>query len=104
MAKSHIEQRLLWLIQDEGLPLPVSEYRFDPERKWRFDHAWPDRKIAAECEGAIWTRGRHTRGSGYIKDCLKYNAAALQGWKVLRFPMDMVNDGSALETLRKALA
>lgn len=104
MAKSHIEQRLLWLLQDAKLPLPWAEYKFDAERKWRFDFAWPEKKIAAECEGGIWTKGRHTRGSGYLKDCEKYNAAAVQGWKVLRFPMDLVNDGTAIRTLKEALA
>lgn len=102
--RSHIEQRLFWLIQDEGLPLPQLEYRFHPERKWRFDQAWPHLKLAVECEGGIWSRGRHTRGIGYIADCEKYNAAALAGWRVLRFPMDLINNGTAIETLRQALS
>jgi very-short-patch-repair endonuclease len=61
------------------------EYKFHPTRKWRFDFADVENKIAIEIEGGVWTRGRHTRGSGYIKDVEKYNAATVCGWKVLRY-------------------
>lgn len=64
---------------------PEREYRFHPVRKWRFDFAYPDKKIAVECEGGVWTRGRHTRGMGFIQDCEKYNEATLMGWRVLRY-------------------
>jgi very-short-patch-repair endonuclease len=63
----------------------VPEYRFHPTRKWRFDFAWPENKRAMEVEGGVWTGGRHTRGSGFLKDCEKYNAAASLGWRVFRF-------------------
>ena len=49
---------LVWL----NLPAPVPEFRFHPERKWRFDFAWPEHKIAVEQEGGVWIQGRHTRG------------------------------------------
>jgi very-short-patch-repair endonuclease len=64
---------------------PETEYRFHPKRLWRFDFAYPDLKIAVEFEGAIWSNGRHNRGSGFIKDCEKYNEATLMGWKILRY-------------------
>lgn len=67
------------------LPEPWPEHRFDPIRKWRFDFAWPHVKIAVELEGAQWSGGRHTRGSGMQGDCEKYNAAQLAGWCVLRY-------------------
>lgn len=38
----------------------VKEYLFHPTRKWRFDYAIPDHKIALEVEGGVWTGGRHT--------------------------------------------
>ena len=68
-----------------GLPEPTPEYKFHPARRWRFDYAWEKQKVAVEIEGAIWTRGRHVRGSGYIKDCEKYNKAQEMGWVVLRY-------------------
>lgn len=61
------------------------EYRFHPVRRWRFDFANPEFKIAIEYEGGVWRRGRHIRPVGFINDCDKYNAAALHGWTVLRY-------------------
>ena len=62
----------------------VAEYRFSPPRKWRFDFANPQRQIAIEIEGGVYTRGRHTRPTGFLRDIEKYNCATLQGWRVLR--------------------
>lgn len=72
------------LLKAKGLPEPEAEYRFAPPRKWRFDYAWPAKLVALEVEGGVWTRGRHTRGSGFLKDMEKYNHAARSGWRVLR--------------------
>lgn len=67
-----------------GLPLPVTEHKFHPVRKWRFDYAWPEQKIALEVEGGIYSGGRHTSAAGFLRDMEKYNAAACMGWRVLR--------------------
>jgi very-short-patch-repair endonuclease len=85
------------------LPEPVREYRFDAIRRWKFDFAWPAQKVAVECEGGIWTSGRHTRGAGFEVDCEKYNAATLQGWRVVRFTSGMVKNGAAIDTLIGAM-
>jgi very-short-patch-repair endonuclease len=69
-----------------GLPVPVPEFKFHPTRRWRFDYAWPDRRLAVEIEGAVWVNGRHTRGAGYLGDMQKYNSACVMGWRVLRYP------------------
>ncbi len=66
-------------------PVYCAEYRFHPTRKWRFDCAFPDRKVAVELEGGTYTGGRHTRGKGYEQDIEKYNAAVVLGWRLLRF-------------------
>lgn len=66
----------------------VKEYRFDPERRWRFDYAIPDKKIAIEVEGGVWQYGRHNRATGFVKDMEKYNRAAILGWKLLRYTPD----------------
>ena len=33
------------------------EYRFHPVRRWRFDFANPEYKVAIEFEGGIWAAG-----------------------------------------------
>jgi hypothetical protein len=38
--------------------------------------------------------------SGYIADCAKYNAAALDGWRVIRLADDMVNDIDLLKRIK----
>lgn len=79
------------------------EHRFHPTRKWRFDVAFPSLLIAAEIDGAVWTRGRHTRGAGFVKDQEKTNAAALLGWRVFRFTWKDVERGSFALILSEAL-
>ena len=63
------------------------EYRFHPVRRWRFDIAWPQYKIAVEIEGVVYgsAGGRHQRAKGLEADCEKYNVAVLSGWLLLRF-------------------
>lgn len=79
----------------------IREHRFHTERRWRFDFAWPSRKIGVEIEGlsSVGKGGRHQRISGYRKDLEKYNAAVLAGWRVLRFTSDQVSKGEALAQL-----
>ena len=84
-----------------GLPASEREYTFAPPRRWRFDFAWPQHKLAVEIEGGSWTLGRHTRGEGFRNDCEKYNEAVLLGWSVLRFTPDMIESGYAVKTVRK---
>lgn len=64
------------------------EYRFVADRRFRFDLAVPDKRIAIEFEGGVWSRGRHTRGKGYVNDCKKYNLAVMHGWKLLRYTVE----------------
>jgi hypothetical protein len=66
------------------------EYKFHPKRRWRFDFALPAIKIAFEIEGGVWTGGRHTRGSGYIKDREKYMEAVLDDWSVVSLTPCMI--------------
>jgi len=99
---SELEEDLLWNMHVAGLPIPIREYKFHPTRKWRFDLAYPDQKIAIEAEGGTWVQGRHSRGVGFQADCEKYNTATLMGWRVLRFTRAMV-EGNAAETIKQLL-
>lgn len=88
-----------------GLPAPVLELRFAPPRRWRFDLAWEDRRLACEIEGGVFLPGgsRHSRGRGYENDCVKYSEALCRGWRVLRVTTNMVRDGRALGYLERLL-
>lgn len=72
------------------LPPPAHEWRFAPPRRWRFDRAFVERRLAVELEGGVWAGGRHTRPAGYEADCAKYNCATVEGWRVLRFTAKML--------------
>lgn len=102
-AGSALESAFLLQIRALKLPAPEQEYRFHKTRRWRFDFAWPDVKLAVEIEGGTWGLGRHTSPAGYAKDCEKYNAAAMDGWMVLRFTSDMVRRGDTYRTVQSIL-
>jgi hypothetical protein len=95
--------KLYRLICERGLMRPVREFKFHPKRKWRFDLAWTDRKIAVEIEGGVYTRGRHVRPIGFINDIEKYNAAVMLNWKLFRVTPQMIESGSALSLIIEAL-
>ena len=82
----------------------MREYEFHPSRRFRFDFAWPDAKVAVEIEGGTYSAGRHSRGPGFEADCEKYAEAAILGWRVLRVTTAMVIDGRAIALLERALA
>lgn len=67
-----------------GLPEPVAEFQFHGERKWRFDYAWVQQRVALEVEGGIHTQGAHARPGGILRDMEKYNYAQCMGWIVIR--------------------
>lgn len=102
-APSQLEERFARDLRALKVLEAQREYRFAPPRMWRFDFAWPEQRFAVEIEGGVWTNGRHTRGSGFVADTEKYNAAALAGWKVLRFTEKSVRDGSAVELVAQVL-
>lgn len=87
MAKrvSILEMRVINILEHHRFPDAVREHRFHPIRMWRFDFAWPDRKVAVEIEGGVFVRGRHSTGIGFTADTEKYNQAVILGWKVLRY-------------------
>ncbi len=61
------------------------EHRFNEYRKFRFDVAIMDHKIAIEYEGIFSAKSRHTSIEGYNRDTEKYNLAVSMGWRVMRY-------------------
>lgn len=72
-------------------------------KDWRFDFAMPERRFAVEVEGGAWTGGRHTTGTGFHADLLKYEAAQRLGWTVYRCDPAMIKSGRALQTISMLL-
>lgn len=77
------------MLEATGLDF-VTEFRFDPSRRWAFDWAYPPAKIAVEFEGGTYSGGGHVRGRGFSRNCEKYNAGACAGWAILRYTSDMI--------------
>ena len=99
LGVSKAEESLALQIRAVKLPEPVREHRFHAIRKWRFDFAYPAHKLAIEVEGGVWSGGRHTRGSGFVKDMEKYNTALMDGWRVYRCTPDMIAKGTAVKDI-----
>lgn len=76
IEKSKYEDLLMHqIIVGSDLPNPVRQFKFHPDRDWRSDFAWPSQRLLVEVEGQIWKVGGHTSGTGFLKDCRKYNEA-----------------------------
>jgi very-short-patch-repair endonuclease len=87
----------------EGFKSFAYEYRFAPPRKFRFDLAFPELRVALERDGGTWQKSRHTSGKGFRDDARKLNLAAAAGWLVVRATADMMQDGTALADLLAVL-
>lgn len=103
-AKAFILKNLHYWCNDRNLVL-IPELEFKNGRKWRFDFAivkslsakillesphirdaiTGNIRIAIEYEGIFNGKSRHTTVTGFTGDVEKYNAAAGEGWKVLRY-------------------
>lgn len=94
---------LLPLCREARLPVPATEFRFHPKRKWRFDYAWAPRFLALEVDGGVWSGGRHVTGSGRIADMEKMTEAAILGWRILYVTPQEVVNGRAVALIRRAL-
>jgi very-short-patch-repair endonuclease len=99
-AKARCETQ--FLLRWQG-PAYVTEHRFHPTKRWRFDYAWPDAKVALEIEGGIFTRGAHVRPRGIADDIDKANAAAHLGWRLFR-ACDLSDLDTTIAQIMAALA
>jgi len=84
------------------------ECRFYRLRRWKSDYRVTNvllngQMVLVEIEGAVYTKGRHTRGKGYENDMRKYNRAQAMGYYVLRFSTNMVLRGEARAFLAEHL-
>jgi hypothetical protein len=91
-------------IERAGLPAGEPQYRFASPRRWRFDRAWPERKISLELEGGVYRKGGgwHQSIQRYTADAEKYSTAAVMGWVVVRCTGAQVRDGTMVRLLKQA--
>jgi hypothetical protein len=97
-----------------GLPEPVAEYQFHPERKWKFDWLF-EGLVAVEKEGGIYGKGKpcvmckrrppgaHSSIERLKSDMEKYNEAAMAGFLLIRVLPEQIEDGSAFALIKRAL-
>jgi very-short-patch-repair endonuclease len=78
------------------------EFLAIPGRKFRFD--FKIGKLLIDVQGGIWMRkGAHNTGKAIQRDCEKLNLAVLQGFDVMHFTTDDVEDGTAINMVLKYL-
>lgn len=100
-----------WLQDRFGDDL-MTEYRFHPTRRWRFDWALPEitalgktrpLMVAIEFDG-LYGGGAHTSVKMVAKDSEKLNQAAIHGWIVIRVNSQSLRDGSGYRDIEAAIA
>jgi len=90
------------LMRINKIPEPQGEFMFSLAGDWLFDFAWPEIMLAVEVHGATWVKGRHTRGKGFENDRRKINTATMEGWRVLEFTREMVENDEMVQCIKDA--
>jgi len=102
--RSQLELRMLKQLAEAGMTDGmVEECAFHPERKWRFDFAWPKKRVALEVQGGIFSRGRHARPRGMLNDYEKASEAAILGWRLLMVTGVEISNGEAIDRVKRML-
>src|SRR3972149_4788558 len=97
-AVSAIEEDMARQIKLAGLPVPQSQFKAIPGRKFAMDLAWPDRKIGLEVQGMV-----HRIKGRFKQDIEKRALLMFAGWRVLEVGGDEVRNGKALEWTKRLL-
>ena len=91
--ESVMEERMIALLNEGGLPIPTPQMPL-PWRsptKGRVDFAYEDARVIIECDGRRW----HTTMEAFESDRRRDNLAQLNGWRVLRFTWNDLNETPA---------
>jgi hypothetical protein len=103
-TRSELEAVLANRLHQAGVPLGEAQWPVIAGRRFRFDRAWPARRVACEVNGGVYSGGRHVRGKGHAADCEKLSIAAAEGWRTLVVTREMIESGRAVALIRQALA
>lgn len=72
----------------------VREHRFDRVRRFKFDIAIPNQKVAIEIDGGVFIKSGHSGGANLEKAMVRGNLACMHGWMVLHYTPKMAMDAS----------
>ena len=97
------DEKFLLMCRAKKIPTPEAEHRFHAVRKFRFDFAWPDARLALEVEGGVWSGGAHGRGTGIVRDMAKATLAAEEGWRIIRVTPAGLATITTMESITRAL-
>jgi hypothetical protein len=88
--KNTIDDFMAQLVREGIIKNYVKELRFDEFRKFRFDWAIEEYKVAIEYNGLAFKNAKGTTGKsghqtveGVTSDSIKANLAICQGWRIL---------------------
>lgn len=102
-AEKERQEFIAFIRQHTGIEL-TPEYRFHPERLWRFDFCSPEFRFYIEIDGGVFSQGRHTRGSGFIEDQVKRNEAVILGWRPIHIIPDQRNSPEIIDWVKRLTA
>lgn len=88
--QNKLRQRFNHLKHQHCPVLLLEELPAIPNRKFRFDYANVEAKVAIELNGGTWVNGRHNRASSITKEYEKNNLSAYYGWTVFYLSTDMI--------------
>ena len=82
------------------LPLPQRQYLFaKPERKYRGDFVWPDRRLIIECEGQV-----HSIRAIRESDIVRRQWCYFNNWAILSVSAKQVRSGAGIQIVERALS
>lgn len=102
MKRDELKSEMMFRIRALGLPEPTQEHRFHPVRRWRFDYAWIDKKVAVEIQGGVG-RSFHFNQKTLHKDSEKFLEANMLGWIVIQVNYWMIERGLEMALIERAL-
>lgn len=79
------------------------EYQFADGRRYRFDFANIERKVAVEVNGGQWAKSGHTSGKGVQRDAEKLNLAQSLDWTVFVLTTSMLHKRHYREHIERIL-
>ena len=91
------------LLDVNFIPRPEREFRFHPVRKFKFDYAFKEYKVALELEGGVFTKQAHGSVTGVLRDIEKYSLAASLGWRIVRCIPSKLNTSKTIQLIKDAL-